>query len=363
MKENGYKIAIIGAGPSGGILGAHLAKTGNHVILVDVWKKHIKAISKKGLKISGFKKLKAKFNTTDLKLSIKDLKTDIPDIIFIAVKTPILKRVLEDLKEIVTKETLLISHQNGLGTEDYIASQFDPEQVFRVIINYAGGIKKPGRIEMTFFNPPNYIGSFSSNQHEKAKILARIMTKSGLDTEFKESILPAEWKKGILNSSLSGLCAVTRMTMREAMQFPNTENIVSNLIKEGIEVANSIGIEFDSDFHEQCMNYLRKGGHHKPSMLVDIENRALSEVEFLNMKIVEVAKDNGVNVPYNDSIKSIIEALDFLNGMDRKYIKENVELMGFDKKCITCSYVKDCIDTFTYCPLHGHTLTNKVSGN
>ncbi|MHA2102892.1 MAG: ketopantoate reductase family protein [Candidatus Hodarchaeales archaeon] len=363
MNSNGYKIAIIGAGPSGGILGAYLSKAGFDVTLVDVWKKHMKAISKKGLRINGHKKLKAKFNSSKLKLTTKDLKTDVPDIIFIAVKTPVLKRVVEDLKEIIKEDTLIVSYQNGIGTEDYIADQFNPEIIFRVIINYAGGIIKPGRIDMTFFNSPNYIGSVSPKQHDKAKLIAGILTESGLDTEFQESILPAEWKKGILNSSLSGLCAVTRMTMSEAMQFPNTENLVSNLIKEGIAVANTLGIEFNPDFHDQCMDYLRKGGHHKPSMLIDIENRALSEVEFLNMKIVEVAKENGIDVPYNDSVKSIIEALDFLNGKDRKYISENVKLMGFDKKCLTCSYVKDCIDAFSYCPLHGHAFTHKITGD
>jgi 2-dehydropantoate 2-reductase len=362
LETHGYNIAIIGAGPSGGILGAYLTNAGNNVTLVDVWKDHIHAIEKDGFIIEGVDNFEAKFNANNLKLSISDLKVIDPEIVFIAVKTPILKRVVNDLKNVISKKTLIVSYQNGIGTEDYLAENFSEERCFRVIINYAGNVISPGKVEMTFFNPPNYLGSVSPNQHQKGKEIAKLISDSGLSTKFQKNILPAEWKKGILNSSLSGLCAVTHMTMREAMQFPNTRNIVSNLIQEGIDVANAIGIEFNANFHEECMRYLMKGGHHKPSMLIDIENRTLTEVEFLNLKIVEIAEKQNVLVPYNNSIKSIIEALDFLNDKDRQYITEKVELLGFEQRCLTCSYVKDCIDAFTYCPLHGHVFPFKVSG-
>ncbi|OLS23831.1 MAG: hypothetical protein HeimC3_23030 [Candidatus Heimdallarchaeota archaeon LC_3] len=362
MNNNGYKIAIIGAGPSGGILGAFLSRAGNNVTLVDVWKDHLSAIAEKGFIIEGVKKLNVAFSESSLKLSISELKEFEPDLVFIAVKTPILKRVVKDLKEIISKSALVISYQNGIGTEDFLAENFGAERSFRVIINYAGNLISPGKVKMTFFNPPNYLGSVSPNQQDKAKEMAKLISDSGLSTKFQKNILTAEWKKGILNSSLSGLCAVTHMTMKEAMQFPNTRNIVSNLIQEGIDVANSLGIEFNTYFHEECMNYLMKGGHHKPSMLIDVESRTPTEVEFLNLKIVEIAEKQKVKVPYNNSIKSIIEAIDFLNGKDRQYITENVELLGFEQRCLTCSHVKDCIDAFTYCPLHGHVFPFKVNG-
>lgn len=362
MIVNGYKIAIIGAGPSGGILGAFLSKAGHNVTLVDVWKEHLNAIAERGFIIEGVEKITVPFNESNLKMSISELKELNPDLVFIAVKTPILKRVVNDLEDTISKNALIISYQNGIGTEDYLSEIFGPERSFRVIINYAGNMISPGKVKMTFFNPPNYIGSVSPSQSDKAEEIAKLISDSGLSTVFQKNILIPEWKKGILNSSLSGLCAVTHMTMKEAMQFPNTRNIVSNLIQEGIDVANSLGIEFNDNFHEECMSYLMKGGHHKPSMLIDVENRSATEVEFLNLKIVEIADKQNVNVPYNNSIKSIIEALDFLNDKDRKYISENVESMGFAKRCLSCSYVKDCIDAFTYCPLHGHAFPSKVSG-
>jgi len=48
MKEK-FKFGIVGVGPTGGILAAHLAKEGYDVVLVDINKNHMNAIKKKGL--------------------------------------------------------------------------------------------------------------------------------------------------------------------------------------------------------------------------------------------------------------------------------------------------------------------------
>ena len=47
------KVAIVGAGPVGGILGAHLAHAGHYVVLCDIQKPHLDAIKDRGLSITG----------------------------------------------------------------------------------------------------------------------------------------------------------------------------------------------------------------------------------------------------------------------------------------------------------------------
>jgi len=54
------KIAIIGAGPVGGILGAHLANAGHYVVLCDILKDHLDASKERGLKVEGVKEFIAR---------------------------------------------------------------------------------------------------------------------------------------------------------------------------------------------------------------------------------------------------------------------------------------------------------------
>jgi 2-dehydropantoate 2-reductase len=305
-----FKVAIIGAGPSGGILGSFLSKKNVDVTLVDIWKAHMEAIRKYGLQIIGATTITAQFDTDHLKLSVADLKDTDVNLVIISVKTPYLERVVQDLKPVVSDKTLVVSHQNGFGTEKVIAEAFGQERAFRNVINYAGNVLRPGIIDMTFFNPPNYVGAFSPKSIGKAREIAEIISSPDFKTESVEDIQPEVWKKVILNAALAPLCAITGQTMREAMEFDDTNNVASEIIKEGIAVTEALGISFGANFHDVCMGYLSKGGHHKPSMLIDIENRSPTEIAYINGKIVEVGKQHNISVPYNEATVAYVRALE-----------------------------------------------------
>ncbi|MFX0183421.1 MAG: ketopantoate reductase family protein [Candidatus Hodarchaeota archaeon] len=310
MTGEDFKVAIIGAGPSGGILGSFLSKKNVDVTLVDIWKAHMEAIQKYGLQIIGAATITTQFDADHLKLSISELKDTETNLIIISVKTPYLERVVQDLKQVISDDTLVVSHQNGFGTEKVLADAFGEERAFRNVINYAGNVLRPGIIDMTFFNPPNYVGAYSAKSQAKAKAIADLISSSDFASEFVEDIQPEVWKKVILNAALAPVCAITGQTMKEAMEFEDTNKIASGIIKEGIKVTEALGVSFGADFHDVCMGYLSKGGHHKPSMLIDIENRNPTEIAFLNGKIVEIGNQHNIPVPYNEATMTYIRALE-----------------------------------------------------
>ena len=360
MNTKDLRIAIIGAGPSGGILGSYLAEKNPDIIVVDVWQSHIDAIKNHGLKLIGFKTITSNFKREHLLTSSKDLKQFNPNLIFLAVKTTFTKKVLQDLKDVIGPDTYLVSHQNGIGTEDDIAEVFGKNRALRGVLNYAGNLVTPGVIDMTFFNPPNYIGTLSPEADEMAKTVAELLTESGLTTKFTPEIQSKIWEKAILNSTLSGICAITQMTMKEAMSFQETYHMVSNVLIEAIHVATINGVNIDPEFHDKALAYLKKGGHHKPSMLIDIENHRQTEVEYLNGKVVDIAHKNNIKVPFNEAIVSFISGLDFVNKNIMGYIKKNVTDLGFKDRCVFCMHVKSCIDSFTFCPLTGDNIPLKA---
>ena len=90
MSESKFKVAIIGAGPSGGILGAFLVQKNIEVTLVDIWKAHIEAILNHGLQILGVTNQIVHFDHSHLKTSILELIDSDVNLVFICVKTPYL---------------------------------------------------------------------------------------------------------------------------------------------------------------------------------------------------------------------------------------------------------------------------------
>ncbi|MDA1197518.1 MAG: 3-hydroxyacyl-CoA dehydrogenase NAD-binding domain-containing protein, partial [Proteobacteria bacterium] len=53
MINKNIKVAVLGAGAMGCLFGGLLAEKGLNVVLIDVWKDHVDAINKNGLKMDG----------------------------------------------------------------------------------------------------------------------------------------------------------------------------------------------------------------------------------------------------------------------------------------------------------------------
>jgi 2-dehydropantoate 2-reductase len=98
--------------------------------------------------------------------------------------------------------------------------------------------------------------------------------------------------------------------MAEVINDPILFHLVDVLIKEGVSVARANEFRLGSSFYPYCIDYIRDAGHHKPSMLQDIEAGRRTEVDYINGKIVEYGGQAGVPTPYNTMIRGLVKALE-----------------------------------------------------
>ena len=304
-------IGIIGMGPVGSILAAHLAAGGEDVVAEDILEKILSKIRKDGLNISGITKLTAKMDKTAN--SISELAEYDPSIIFISTKACFLTHILSELKKAYTPEMKIVSYQNGLDNERIIADTLETNTTYRAIINYAGNLVSHGNISMNWFQPPNYIGALHEGRYttdETTKYIAKTMTASGLKTEEASDIKEHVWKKTILNSALCSICAMTGQTMKGAMEFEYSRDLAVRILEEGLEVAKANGYDFGPKALDQFTSYLEKGGAHKPSMLVDVENKRPTEVDFMSGAIARYGKIYGIPTPVNLTFANLLKAVE-----------------------------------------------------
>jgi 2-dehydropantoate 2-reductase len=309
-------IGIIGLGPVGSILTAHLIHSGENVVVEDAMSNILLKIKQDGLNVSGIAELAVKVDK--IANSLDELAQFEPEIMFIVTKACYLKPLLSELKQVYTPNTKIVSFQNGLGNEQFIAENLGIDTVYRVVVNYAGNLTSPGSAVMNWFQPPNYVGVLQKGEcktDETTKQIAGTLTAAGLRTEESKNIMRHVWEKNILNSALCSICAVTGQTMAEAMQNTHSRNIAIQLLEEGLKVAKADGYDFGSDALTKFTAYLEKGGAHKPSMLIDVENRRPTEVDFMSGAIVRYGQKYHIPTPVN----SIFTAL--LKTIESRYLK------------------------------------------
>ncbi len=302
-----HRFGIIGIGPTGGTMAAYLSNAGHTVVIVDKLKSHVDAVKEHGLIITGLREMEAHFPPEDICYSIDELIHKPVDIVFVATKASVMAAIMPQLQGVLKPGTTVISLQNGMDTEAILAKTFGAENVMRVVVNYAGFLVEDGKIQYSFFNPPNYIGVIDRSKRTKAEEIAEILTRAEIDTEFATDIRKRVWVKVILNCGLSAICAITRKTMKQMMDCEATRTLVEEVLREATDVARASGVDLPGDFFGKAIDYLSKAGHHRTSMHIDIIKENPAEIDFINGKIVEYGRKKHLATPYNSAIVSLIK--------------------------------------------------------
>jgi 2-dehydropantoate 2-reductase len=302
------KFAVIGAGPVGGIVAAFLSKGGNEVTLCDVIPSLLEPALDPGILIEGTDNFQAR--VARITTNVDDLADDPPDVVVVTVKATALPLIASALENIVTEGRYVISWQNGIDTELVLAEQLGSRAVMRAVVNFGCGLVKPGRIHMSFHHRPHFLQELDPASRDAAIGICNVFTECGLDTRHTDQIADMVWRKAVLNSCMNPICAVTGKTMAEAISDPIIFNLVDSLIKEGVAVARANEFSLGSNFYPYGINYLKNAGHHKPSMLQDIEAKRRTEVDYINGKIVEYGAQAGMPTPFNTMIRGLVKALE-----------------------------------------------------
>ncbi len=313
MDKNKYKIGIIGLGPVGLALAAHFKEAGCQVFICDVDKDKVTLIRNKGVELVGTIEKNVFFN--HVLTSVNELLKNKIDILISSVKAYHVKSVMEQIQKKDCENLSLIIAQNGIDLNQLYMDKFKESQIFRMVINFAGNLNAPNVVNVTFFNPPNYIASINDSQTELPEWIAETLTSVNLSTLCKDSFTINDkiWEKTILNASLSPLCAISKLTMREAMAHPDTLEIIEQIIMEAIDVAKAEEIKLGDNFLKLCIRYLKNAGDHLPSLAVDLLSKRETEINFFNGKIVEYGRKHYIRTPLNLTFTNLVKAMTHKN--------------------------------------------------
>lgn len=319
MGAEKYKIGIIGLGPVGMVLATQLKKAGCEVAICDFDMDRMNLIRNKGIQLVG--KIKESVFFSYIYTSITDLLTHDFDILICATKAYHVDDILNEIEKDASNGIYLLCAQNGIDVRIKYTSHFDESQILRMVVNYAGIMQAPNVVDVTFFNPPNYVASVDDSQKEVSDWIADILTGSDLETKSIDSfnITKQVWEKTILNAALSPLCGISKMTMKEAMDHPDTLEIVEQILCEAVEVAKAEEIKLEDNFVKLGIRYLKNAGDHFPSLAVDIINNRQTEIDYMNGKIVDYGKKHYIRTPLNLTFTNLVRAITEKNLKSKKY--------------------------------------------
>ncbi len=299
------KIAVLGAGAMGSIYGGHLSMN-NDVYMIDKKEDLVEKISADGLKLYE--------NDKDVIYHPKALLSSEGigevDLVIIFVKALYSRAALMENKAIIGDNTYVLTLQNGAGHEDII-EEFVPKE--RIIIGTTednGAILDNGYVRRGGKGKTN-IGMLVEDKNGMLDKVKECFDGCGFDTHIYSNIQQLIWDKLFTNVSLSALTGVLQVPIGFIAEDEYAWNMTVTLIKEAMQVAKAMGLEFDEDeMIERVRNTSINSPEGRTSIYADLKAGRLTEVNTISGAVVKAGDRLGVPVPSHKMIVNMVHAME-----------------------------------------------------
>jgi 2-dehydropantoate 2-reductase len=316
------RIAILGAGATGGFLGARLAKAGAEVVLI-ARGPHLRAMRESGLRlIEQHGETSVPVEATDDLAAIRS-----SEFVFVTLKAHSVPAMAAGLAANLGHDAAVVSAQNGipwwyfqrhggelegihLETVDpggVIARTIDPRRVIGCIVYPATSVVGPGVVEHVEGERFS-LGELDGSQTERIAALSRVLTGAGLKAPVQSRIRQELWVKLMGNAVFNPLSALTRASLGDIAESPVLASVVRAAMEEVDAVATRLGIAIPVSIEQRIRGAARVGAH-KTSMLQDLESGRPLEIDAITGSVVELGGRLGVPVPHLETIYASVKVL------------------------------------------------------
>lgn len=285
------KIAVVGAGSIGLFYGGHLAHGGQetHFLMrsgYELAKAH-------GINISSESEgriLLPKIHAHQTPESIGAC-----DLVIIALKTTSNDALPALIPPLLNEHTRLLTLQNGLGNEDFLAQRWGAERVLGGLCFVCLTRENPVTVEH-FGHGAISLGEFVRGSSETAGQVAGMFRACGVNAKAVGDLLLERWRKLVWNIPFNGL-SVARggITVDHILERHLPE--VHELMREVLAIAAAEDCEIESDFMEVQIERTRLMGPYQPSTLVDWKAGSPLEIEPMWGTPLLRAAASGVSTP------------------------------------------------------------------
>ena len=316
------RIAIIGSGAMGTILGAFLTKKGYNLELVDTYKEHVDALNEFGAKIIGTQEF-----IVPVKAITPDQMSGIYDLAILFTKQTANHIVLPHLLNFLNDNSVVCTLQNGVP-EPSVASYVGVNRTIGGASNWSATFISPSISELTQ-DLKNTASSFDLGEMNGAisprvRKIADILGEIGRPVKLTDSLMESRYGKLVLNACVSGMSAVCGLTFGEVLENPIARACVSHIGNEVKKVCEADGYKlpivlgysmdtlaledqemFDAN-GRMFMELYRPAWAGKASMLQDLEKGLETEVKMINGFVSDGGRKYEIATPFNDMVVDIV---------------------------------------------------------
>jgi 2-dehydropantoate 2-reductase len=313
------RMAVIGTGPIGGIIGARLARAGNDMTFVDVDREHVAAIRENGLQVDV---PDGAFNVK-IEIAFPDEVSGTFDIAFIAVRSNYTPAAMATALPHLTDNGLLVSLQNGINPP-LLEEKVGPDRTVGVAIRMGCRRLAPGRVQ-TAIRGHLYLGHLHGKRTPQLENLNDVLD-AVMPSEISDNILGVLWSK-LTYTCLGYFGSLADASLATTCQSDTDRRVLADFFAEVVRVGKAAGARFiplaeydPLDFHPDkpfdqrlaAVNEMARSWKldDRKGPLRQIQNRIATEVDFTLAHVVREGERMKIATPLCRKLVQLIHELE-----------------------------------------------------
>ncbi len=312
-------ICIFGAGAIGGYLAAKLEAAGTPVSMV-ARGAHLEAVQRDGLALQSA----GERIVTRPRAVAHGSEIGPQDYLLITLKAHSLEPALPQLAPLVGPGTTIVSAVNGVpwwytyglpapftdrrvtavDPTGALGTALPPSQCLGAIVYPAATVPLPGVIEHTYGDRFS-LGEPNGERSARANTLSALLIAAGLKAPVRPRIRDELWVKLWGNMAFNPISALTTATLDIITSDPGSREVARAIMLEGERIANALGVRFAIDVDKR-LEGAAEVGHHKTSMLQDLELGRPLEIEAILGAVIEFAGWVDVAAPISRTMLALV---------------------------------------------------------
>jgi len=266
-------MAVVGSGALGSYYGAKLARQGADVRFL--LRADLEAVRRGGLRI--------REQGTEWSVPARAFGSTAEigavDLVIIGLKTTANADLDQLIAPLLHDGTLLLTLQNGLGNEEYLAERWGAERVLGGLCFVCLNRVAPGVIEH-YGHGTLSLGEFRRAPMERTRRIGGLFSAAGVETQVVENLITERWRKLVWNIPFNGLSIATGgWTCDRLLADAGMRAQVRALMLETIAAAGALGHAIPEGFADYQIERTYPMGPYKPSSMIDWQLGRAVEVE------------------------------------------------------------------------------------
>ncbi|SRR5712691_12733961 len=305
----GFRIGIVGSGAIGSYYGAKLAHAGSDVHFL--MRGDLDDVRNNGIFVRGEGE---NFRVAKIRCYNSTKEIGPCDLVIIAVKTTSNSDLVDLVPPLLHEKTMVLTLQNGLGNEEFLAKLFGAKRVLGGLCFIA--VDRHSKTEVERYDYGLVIlGEIGRSAQTRTHAVAAEFSRANVQCTVTDDIALERWRKLIWNIPFNGLSILAGgIDTAAIVADDNLRQLTLALMDEVIAAANTCGHALPSDAWREHMKRSDAMIGYKPSTLQDWEAGKPLEIETIWGEPARRAVAAGGQMPRTEMIYELLKQLDRMRG-------------------------------------------------